>query len=392
MVGFARKGALVHAHTRREFLSLTLGAAWLGASVLERAALLAADARAQSTRELPTLFDLEKITDGVYGAIAHGRALINSNSVIFENTDDVLIVDAQASPSAVHALVAQIRREITRKPVRYVVATHLHGDHTQGLLGHRQLAPDVRIISSVSTFDRLSATGAARLKSATDGAERSLANFQEQLSTAKTPDQKAYWAEMISQTRAFIEETRNIPLELPNVTVDDHLIIHDRAHELRVFYGGRGHTAGDLFVFCPEKKTIATGDMLHSFFPFIGDGYPSEWPVTLRRVGELGFTNVVGGHGGAQRTPVRLEQWCRYLEELCEIVTRAREQGTPLERLLETVTPASLKSLDRGGYRGFLAAQVKKYDFRVHLNTPAEVVARYVRENLTAVFRNLGRA
>src|SRR5204863_782782 len=115
---------------------------WIGASFLERASLLAADARAQSNQPLPVLFDIEKVADGVYGAIARGRALINSNSVIFENTRDLLIVDAQSAPSAVHALVAQIRRDITTKPVRYVVATHLHGDHTQGLLGHRQLSPD----------------------------------------------------------------------------------------------------------------------------------------------------------------------------------------------------------------------------------------------------------
>ena len=175
-------------HSRRAFLTRTLGAAWIGASVVERAALVAADARAQSRQALPVLFDIEKVADGVYGAIARGRALINSNSVIFENTNDLLIVDAQSAPSAVHALVAQIRREITGKPVRYVVATHLHGDHTQGLLGHRQLSPEVRIVSSPFTFDRLSATGASRLKSATDAAVRSLATYQEQWSTAKTDE------------------------------------------------------------------------------------------------------------------------------------------------------------------------------------------------------------
>ena len=198
---------------------------------------------------------------------------------------------------------------------------------------------------------------------------------------------------MIAQTRAFIDETQNLPIEVPDMTVDDHLVIHDRAHELRVFYGGRGHTSGDLFVFCPQKKVIATGDMLHSFFPFMGDGYPSEWPVTLRKVGALPFDTVVGGHGGVQKAPgLRLDNWCGYLEELGEIVTHAQQQGIPLDQLLETVTPASLKSLARGGYGEFLATQTKQHDFRVYLNTPAEVVARYVRENLTAVFRNLGRA
>src|SRR5947207_6896529 len=58
-------GAMVYAHSRRAFLARTLGAAWIGASFLERASLLAADARAQSNQPLPVLFDIEKVADGV---------------------------------------------------------------------------------------------------------------------------------------------------------------------------------------------------------------------------------------------------------------------------------------------------------------------------------------
>jgi cyclase len=353
---------------------------------------LAAQARAQSKENLPQLFDIEKVADGVYGAIARGRAIINCNAVIFENANDLLIVDAHAAPSAVYALVAQIRRQITSKPVRYVVATHVHGDHTQGLPAYRSIAPGANIVSSTRTWNLLSATGPSRLKGATEAARRSLENSQQQFSKSRTAEEKAYWSEMISQTRGFIDETKNPSLELPDVTFDDHLVIHDKAHELRLAFRGRGHTAGDIVVFCPEKKTLASGDLLHSFFPVIGDGYPSDWPATLRSIGELPFESVVGGHGGVQQTPVRLGQLRAYLEELIETVSRAKQQGIPLDRLQDTVTPASLKTLDQGGYGDFLAGQVKKYDFRAHLSTPAEVVARNVRDNVSAVFRNLDRA
>lgn len=353
---------------------------------------MATQARAQSKTDLPTLFDIEKVADGVYGAIARGRAIINSNAVIFENSNSVLIVDAHAAPSAVYALAAQIRREVTLKPVQYVVATHVHGDHTQGLSGYRKIAPDARIVSSAKTFDLLSTTGPSRLKSAAEGAQRSLDNCLQQLSGAKTAEEKAYWQEMISQVRAFIEETKNISMEPADITFDDHLVIHDKAHELRLAFRGRGHTAGDIVVFCPEKKVIASGDLLHSFFPVIGDGYPSDWPTTLRSIGELPFAKVIGGHGGVQQTPDRLNQLRAYLEELIEVVSRAKKEGMPLDRLQNTVTPASLKTLESAGYGEFLAGQVKKYDFRVHLNPPAEVVARNVRDNVTAVFRNLERS
>src|SRR5262249_5627870 len=163
-------------------------------------------------------------------------------------------------------------------------------------------------------------------------------------------------------------------------TFTDYLAIHDKAHDLHLHFRGRGHTAGDIVVLCPQKKVIATGDLLHSFFPTIGDGYPRDWPGTLRSIGELEFTSVIGGHGGAQHSTQRLGQLKSYFEELIEIAGKAKQDGTPLPQLLESVTPAALKSLGNG-YGDFLAGEVKRLDFRVHLNTAAEVMARGVRDN-----------
>jgi cyclase len=376
-------------HSRRGFLARTLGGAWLGASLLERAALRAAQARAQSRAALPTLFDIEKVADGVYAAIARGRAIINCNAVIFENTNGLLIVDAHAAPSAVYALTAQIRREITPKPVQYVVASHLHGDHTQGLPAYRKVAPKADIVAYAKTRELLTELGPARLKAAVDGAARSIDDLRRQLAGAKTAEEKAYYQEMLAQSQAFLEEMRNVTVELPNVTFTDHLTIHDKAHDLHLAFRGRGHTAGDIVVFCPQKKAIASGDLLHGFFPTIGDGYPRDWPGTLRSISELEFEHAAGGHGGVQPA-ARLGQLKSYMEELLDIAGKAKQGNVPLERLLETVTPATLKSL-AGGYGEDLAGEVKRLDFRAQLSTPAQVMERGVRDNLSAVYRNFDR-
>jgi glyoxylase-like metal-dependent hydrolase (beta-lactamase superfamily II) len=184
---------------------------------------------------------------------------------------------------------------------------------------------------------------------------------------------------------------RNVPVELPNVTFDDQMVLHNKAHDLHLSFRGRGHTAGDIVVHCPAKKVLASGDLLHSFFPTIGDGYPRDWPATLRSIQQLEFEKVIGGHGGVLQSAQRATQLRGYLDELLEIVSRAKHDGVPLDRLQQTVTPASLKSL-QGGYGDYLAGEVKKHDFRVFLNTQAEVLVRGVRDNLTSVYRNFERA
>jgi hypothetical protein len=184
---------------------------------------------------------------------------------------------------------------------------------------------------------------------------------------------------------------RNVTVELPAMTFDDHLTLHDKAHDLHLSFRGRGHTAGDIVVFCPQKKVIASGDLLHGFFPVIGDGYPRDWPATLRSMSELPFDTVIGGHGGVQHSSERLGQLRAYLEELIELVALAKQQDMPLDRLLQSVTAASLKTLESAGYGDSMVSEVKRSDFRVHLSSPAEVMTRGVRDNLSAVFRNFDR-
>jgi hypothetical protein len=91
-----------------------------------------------------------------------------------------------------------------------------------------------------------------------------------------------------------------------------------------------------------------------------------------------------------QNTHHRLGQLKSCFEELIEISGRARQVGVPLDRLQQTVTPATLKSLG-DEYGEYLAGEVKRLDFRVHLIASAEVMARGVRNNLSAVYRNFDR-
>src|SRR5580704_1659283 len=121
-----------HDHTRRNFFRTTFKTALAGATIFEEAFLRAGWARAQSQTASASLFTIEKVAEGVFAALAKPQIMTNSNAAIFVLSRDVLVVDAHSKPSAAASLLAQIKKEVTGKPVRYLVNTHFHWDHTQG--------------------------------------------------------------------------------------------------------------------------------------------------------------------------------------------------------------------------------------------------------------------
>jgi glyoxylase-like metal-dependent hydrolase (beta-lactamase superfamily II) len=380
----------MYIHSRRGFLARTLGASWLGASLMEQAVLRAAQVRAEAhSAPQPTLFDIEKVADGVYAALARPQPQVNCNAVIFENANDVLIVDAHSKSSAVTALAAQIRKQITPKPVRYVVNTHFHWDHTQGNPTYRRIAPHADIVASTTTRNLIADLGAVRCKATVEQASASLDGYRKRLASAKTAQEKQYYQMMVSGSTAFIAEMKDYVPELPNITFENALVLHDKAHELHLVFRGRGHTAGDIVVFCPQKKVIATGDLLHGWLPNIADGYPREWPPTLNTLTEFSFDHAAGGHGGVQGRQI-VGQMAGYIRELTEAVDAGKRRGQTAQEIQAALTPARLKSLG-GGYGEFVQGQMKRFNIDTMVTPPAQVVADGVKGNIADIFQRLDR-
>jgi len=379
----------MHASTRRGFLRDVLGPAWVGASVLEQAVFRAALARAQAPAAPPDLFTLEKVADGIYAAIARPAAFINCNAAIFENAADVLVVDTHSKGSAAAALAAQVRKQITAKPVRYVVNTHFHWDHIQGTQAYKKLNPNLQVISSTATRRLMAELGAARLKASLEEVPWTIERLRSQLAAAKSAAEKAQLEDFVRQAQAYLVEMRNWTPELPNITFSDHLVIHDKAHTLHLAFRGRGHTAGDIVVYCLEKKVLASGDLLHGFLPYIGDGYPREWPGTLKSCAEFEFEHAIGGHGDVQHTRERLPQMAAYIAELTEAVAKGKQAGRTVQQLQAQITPATLKSLESGGYGRYVAANLTAA--YPGLAPSEDPLVAGVRENVAATFQALNR-
>ncbi len=351
----------MHSHpTRRDFFSSLLHGALAGAGVLEIARYRAAWAQSLAPAAASGLFEIQKVAGDVYFAQARPWALPNSNAAIFVNSSDVLVVDAHSHPAAAAALIAQLRSEVTAKPVRYVVDTHFHFDHTQGNRAYLGSGNKVDIVASKATKQLMAQLLAPRLKAALDpasagprGSEQvvhQIEDLRQRAGKSTSAAEKAQLAQRIEQLESFAREMKDFEPALPTITFDKTHVIKEKGYDLHLEFHGLAHTAGDIVVFCPEKRVIASGDAIHPGFPTFIDAYPQPWPKTIDSVGRLQFEHMLPGHGRVQHDRRDMTGQRNYIEELTERVMAGKKAGQTVADLQRTVTPASLKSLHVDGY------------------------------------------
>jgi cyclase len=375
--------------SRRDFFRMLMGGALVGASALELAYHRAAWARSAPPDANANLFDLKQAADGVFFAHARVQALINCNAAIFVRSNDVVVVDAHSKPSAATSLIAQIKREITTKPVRYVINTHFHWDHTQGNHAYAETDSKVDFIATSATKQLMSDLAVARLRASADAVPQQIDALRERAARSNSQEEKVFCADQIRQMQAYLAEVRNYTLELPTITFDKSYQLSDPAFDLHLEFHGHAHTAGDLFVLCPQKRALATGDASHGWLPNLADGFPRYWPRTIDQVSVADFKYILGGHGPMQTDRTVMTNQRNYIEELTEKVEGATKAGLTLAEMQKRFTLKSLRSLQSNGYEEFLARTIAEGN--PHFGT-APPLQDGVNENIHDVLKNLDRA
>jgi cyclase len=376
-------------HTsRRDFLRVLMGGALTGASILELAYHRAAWARAAAPASDARLFDLQKVANGVYFAHARPQALLNCNAAIFVRSKDVVVVDAHSKPSAAASLIHQIKAEITGKPVRYVVNTHFHWDHTQGDHAYRLTGEKVDFIASSATKQLMSDLAVARMKASVEEVPKQIDALRARSARSSSAAEKAFCADQIAQMNAYQTELKDYTLELPTITFDTSYLLRDPAFDLHIDFHGHSHTAGDVFVFCPQQRAIATGDAIHGFLPNIADGFPRAWPGTIDTVGRADFQYLMGGHGPLQTDRTVMTSQRNYIEELAGKVAEGKKAGLSLAEMQQRFTVASLKSLQSNEYKEFLLRTSEQSNAHFGKMPPLQ---EGVNANIRDVYTNLDR-
>ena len=372
--------------SRRDFLRVLMGGALAGASVLELAYHRAAWASAAAPGAASNLFNIQKVSDGVFFAMAHPQALVNCNAAIFVRSKDVVVVDAHSKPSASASIIAQIKREVTDKPVRYVINTHFHWDHIQGNHSYRAANPNVDFIATAATKKLMQELSLQRLKDSLDKVPPQIEALRKRAESSTSSAEKAFCAEQIHQFQAYQAELQDFKMELPTITFDKSYLLEDPAFDLHLGFHGHAHTAGDVFVLCPQARTLATGDASHGWLPFMTDSYPLQWPKTIDEVGKLDFKYNIGGHGPIQSDRIVMTSQRNYIEELTARVAEAKQAGQSLDEMQKRITVASLKSMHSNGYEDFLNRTLAATN--PHFG-PMPPLQDGVNENIKDVLNNL---
>jgi glyoxylase-like metal-dependent hydrolase (beta-lactamase superfamily II) len=259
------------------------------------------------------VYKFEKAGDGIYYATGGP----GSNNVVIVNDQDVFLVDDGTTPAAARALLADIKL-LTPKPVRQVVNTHFHYDHTAG---NQVFGPDVQIIghqfvrTAIMTFDILHRE--PYMTSQGNRVPALIDSLTKQISVEKDAAKKAGVQKQLVSAQAELRDLKEIKPAPPNVTYDSKLTIEKGSREIQLLFLGRGHTGGDTFVYLPKEKIICTGDEEEGArVAYMGDAYFDEWVTTLDRLKQLDFTLVLPGHGVPFRDKAVITAFQSYLKDL----------------------------------------------------------------------------
>jgi glyoxylase-like metal-dependent hydrolase (beta-lactamase superfamily II) len=222
---------------------------------------------------------LNKIANDLYEIEGDG-----GNVAVYITEEGVILVDDKFEYD--YQDIVDKVKSVTSQPIKYVLNTHHHGDHTGS---NAKFPPTTQVIAH--------------------------ANARKNMIDGKQPGP-------------------------PSVTFTQETAVYLGGKEVRARYFGRGHTNGDVMIYFPALKVIHTGDLMAGNSPLIdygGGGSLVEWAATLDDAMKLDFDTVIPGHGPVAKK-ADLLAYRNNVEKLKNRVTGMLRQGSSKDDIAKVMT------------------------------------------------------
>ena len=241
---------------------------------------------------------VEEVSDAIYAYIQPDGTWYINNAGFIVGRAGVISVDTTSTEARTHAYIDSIA-SVTKAPVRTVINTHHHGDHTYG----NYLFTGATIIAHEQTRQHVTAAGPPANRGLLDDVE---------------------WGDVV--------------LTPPFLTYEDGvtLWVDDLKVEVR-HVGQAAHTTNDSIVWIPDRSVLFAGDLLfNGGMPYLMEGSIAGLIDVLKHVVRpLGAETIIAGHGPVAG-PELIDITLAYLTFVQDTARRMREAGlTPMEAALE---------------------------------------------------------
>jgi glyoxylase-like metal-dependent hydrolase (beta-lactamase superfamily II) len=247
------------------------------------------------------------IGDDLYAFTAEG----DPNTGVIIGDDGVIVVDAQATPVMAQLVIDRVR-EVTDKPIKYVVLSHYHAVRVLGASAYR--AQDVL------------ASETCRAMIAERGRED--------------------WDSEFARFPRLFRAAETIPgLTWPSVTFKDRMTLYLGRRRVELLHIGRAHTAGDIVAWVPDANVVFSGDIIeYKSACYCGDAHFTDWPATLSRLGAFKADALVPGRGdalvGASTVEEGISLTRDFLRDTYEPVKRGVARSASLKACFDAATAA----------------------------------------------------
>jgi cyclase len=272
-------------------------------------------------------FELIKVADGVYAAVAKPGGLASGNACFVIGDEGVLIFDTFFTPAALEELIGEIQA-LTKLPIKFAVNSHYHLDHTGG---NQVLAARGVPIFAHDNVLKWQTTKNRRFLPASADLQKRRADAAKQLSDTPA-DQKDKRTQLERQIRRY-DAMAAITLTNPTVSFSSGVV--------RLYLGKRevvlstlpGHTGGDVFAYVPDANVVLTGDLGWSkTLPNLVDATVSDWIPTLDQIlTRYPTAKFVPGHGNVAEA-ADIKDFRDYLDDLRVRVKQGIADGLTLDQ------------------------------------------------------------